>query len=217
MTDSINIEPLVYTLPFHIIRKKWIGSKPTLATLREVSFAESNGHLRFFFSKWSNDFNIGSNGISELCARILNGDDVWVNETEPPLVEPYDSPMSLQVEELRYVVYVLAPGNWQFASRGYPLTMGTKGAGKDTYYDAHRVWGQNPADADQGTPFDDDNVTPRDGCKIAYMIADGLGSRSGEPNGKYVHRLNLHVDLLFGSKRMPIMIDPDIRYPGGSA
>ncbi len=60
--------------------------------------------------------------------------------------------------------------------------------------------------------FGDEDAALRDRCKIAFLAAKGKAAT-------YDHAINLHVDLVFDRVKprlMPLMIDPDVRYPGGS-
>jgi hypothetical protein len=110
---------------------------------------------------------------------------------------------------------------------GRPITVGTKGSSKQAYFNGKRVF-TSATDSDRGTDFDAHPSTARDGSKVAYFIADAHEAGKDEPNNHYDHAINLHVDLIFEAQPplptstsvaryyMPLVIDPDIRYPGGS-
>jgi hypothetical protein len=126
-----------------------------------------------------------------------------------------------------YIIYKLSDRNWQFVRVGRPITVGAKGMNKKAYFNGVRVF-KGAADKDSGTDFNANPPQPRDGSKIAYFIADATEAGKNEPNNHYDHAINLHVDLIFEAKPplpttpptpryfMPLVIDPDIRYPGGS-
>jgi hypothetical protein len=112
------------------------------------------------------------------------------------------------------VIIRLAQGKiWQFCSDQPPFTLGTKAFKADVYREARRFDNgvperiyQQPANSGEFKPV-------ADGSRVAYFIADNRAS------GNFVnHGFNIHVELTFrGSHvRLPIVIDPDIRWPGGS-
>jgi hypothetical protein len=192
------------------------GDTPKWAIVREIDFEVSGRDLRFFFSRGAKNVNLAQTGSFEkLVDDILEGAFTWYGE-DVPIETPYDSPLSLQNKRLTYVVYVLSDGNWQFARRGRPFTIGQRALpaqGKPNIYTNARRVAESYKDADPGSPFEDESAPAKDNCKLGFFIANG------ENRGTYTHPINIHVDLIFeGTKtrHMPLIVDPDVRYPGGS-
>lgn len=214
---------LIVTIPFEEVPEEstTVGT-PTLATVREVDFAtDSAGNLNFFYSRGSNDVDLARyNGIGGLADALIGENFDYDIDREPPLQDPptsdrYFSRLSLRNGELRYVVYALSDRNWQFARLGRPITIGTTAVESAVYLRARRVWATGADGYDEGTEFDADESLARNGSRVAYMIADGAAARQKQE--PYSHRINLHVDLKFSGPRfIPLMVDPDIRFPGGS-
>jgi len=144
-------------------------------------------------------------------------------ELPPDPTKPYGSPLSLKVPDLSYVIYKLSKRSWQFACRGYPLTVGTSSYSRYFCFEASRcapyhtgAIGEGYDGRDQGSAFEVP-VMPRNECKVAFFVVNGTLARANEADGEYEHAFNLHVDLLFADDHhLPIMIDPDVRYPGGA-
>lgn len=124
------------------------------------------------------------------------------------------SPLSLDVEGDAYVVYVLDDNtSWQFCTLGSPFSIENikddSGKMKPEFYACPRRW---DAKANSGV----EGKVPLTGCKIAYMIALCAG------RGDYVDRFNIHLELVVQNQwskvpiYVPIILDPDIRHPGGS-
>lgn len=113
---------------------------------------------------------------------------------------------------LRYVVLKLSSRhNWQFSSSCAPFMMDRSDEGKNRFFEARRF---DPT----GNVID--GAVVQDGCKFAYFIVDPTKFKTNS-QGEFQHRFNIHIDLLEmnGSlidNRIPIIIDPDVRHPGGN-
>jgi len=213
--ETLKIETLpYYQIPPHT------GKRPSWAIVREIDFEVRHNELWFYFSKGSKNIQVGNEAaFGKLIDRILDDGLDWLDVGTPE--PPYASPLSLQNKRFSYIVYVLSSRNWQFGRHGLPITAGKNAQptvpnptpDQFFYTDAYRV-GESFTDKDMGTPFEQEGAEPKDNCKIAYVIAKG-----DKAGAVYSHALNLHVDLIYeGKKRrfIPLMIDPDVRYPGGS-
>jgi hypothetical protein len=191
---------------------------PTVATVREVDVEASGKWVSFFFSRANHFINLATytGGFDQLLKDVQRPDfdfpDDASNRPDPPL-----TPLSLNNQGLTYVIYKLSDKNWQFCRNHPPFSIGPKLTGKKIYCEARRLtpWGtkerviQNPT-TEEWSPVTDD-------CAVAYFIADGrkaLGT-----TGVYTHAINIHVDLVFPGQvpaYTPLIIDPDVRHPGGS-
>ncbi|HWT13731.1 MAG TPA: nucleotide synthetase [Allosphingosinicella sp.] len=196
--------------------------RPEYAVVREIDYKEqtlpgSGGvkELTFYFSRHSKNVKLADDPYKGDFRKLLL--EVCTNapgkgESKPG--KPFNSPLSLLNDKLIYVIYRLSEDkNWQFSREGPPITVGQAAHDLGTYYDAFRV--DKGGYADRGT----DPKFVRDGCRVAHFIADG--AKIVEQAGCYSHPINLHVDLIWteGGREhyMPIIIDPDVRYPGGSS
>lgn len=185
--------------------------RPTLATVREID-ADVDGDISFFFSRGTFNVNLDAytGGLSGLLEDVRTGHFKYTDDTydrpQPPM-----TPLSLNNRRLSYVVYKLRSRNWQFAKNHPPFSIGKKGKDAQVYFEARRVdkYG-NVERVRKRKPVKDD-------CMVAYFIADGF--KAAGFTGQYIHALNIHVDLVFGSRPRgytPLIIDPDVRHPGGS-
>jgi hypothetical protein len=185
---------------------------PPLAIVRKLDYAIWQGpngdELVFYYSDYAPNKRIRSKQeFLALLTSVSTSDADFVGLPSLPQGS-YDSPLTLDSKGvLTYVILKLSDRYWQFARTGRPITIGARGDGARAYYNATRV------DA-HGTPDPTPN-TDKDDHKVAYFIVDGRQIPAPYP---YPHPFNLHVDLRFtgGSGRLPIVIDPDIRHPGGS-
>lgn len=203
-------------LPLREIPDDMTVTYPNYVIVREIDFEVRGSELWFFFSRWSLDKNLNTTSNPESLAALGDViDDIieggyQFDFEQPSIPKPvYTSPLSLMNGRPSWIVYLLSNKNWQFVRRGRPITIGASVPG-GKYSNVRRVPGTGFVDANPGTPFD--AGLPVDGHKIAYFMA--VGQASG-----YADSVNLHVDLIYeGPKKryLPIMIDPDIRWPGGS-
>jgi hypothetical protein len=194
---------------------------PTTAIIREIDFtAPGNNDLYVYYSRYTKPITV----IDEVELRkilISVYDPGFPYDKFAPMApeEPFDSQLSLNNDELRYIIFRLKAGkNWQFAREGWPITIGDEG--KNYFYEAHRV--DRKGIWDKG----DDRKLIRDGCQVAYVIA--AADEVLAKTGAYCHPINLHIDLihevdgLLDGKPikktcyLPLIVDPDVRYPGGS-
>lgn len=225
MTDTPRrtIETNVFTVPFQRPLPLRSSTRPLYAIIREVDYRRegTDDELWFYYSRWSDNVDVPSvNRLEELINDVADRDYRWDHQSPsyPDPTKPFTSLLSLKNTQVSYVIFKLSDKPWQFCGRGRPITVGRKGMQKEAYFEGHRVFsGWN--EKDTGTPFDDPDP-PKNGSKVAYFIADAEKAGRNEPRNEYSHPMNLHVDLrqtVNGDKYyMPIIIDPDVRYPGGS-
>lgn len=189
----------------------------TTVIVRRIDLKIAGSDLRIFFSKSRrinlNDYDDDFTTIlTKLCRNTFR-----FNSRPPKLERPYDSDLSLNNDSLSLIVYQLSSKNFQFGSRGWPITVADKGYGKKAYFDAKRVFFR------QGKIYSDngDSGDPViDGCKVAFFIADHMKANT-EFTGNYSDAINFHIEFYYDDddknrRYIPIIIDPDIRYPGGS-
>jgi len=193
-------------------------ARPTIATVREIDFDldDSKGELSFFYSKA--DFRTPVANAAELqslLTRIRDNTFLWDDDHQKEPKIPYASRLSLRNHEWCYVIFRLARSKkWQFCRDQPPFTLGTKAFKTDLYREARRFEADGTISKVFQDPPQSGTFKPQEeGSRVAYFIADNTTSGDFEDHG-----FNIHVDLLYqGSHvRLPIVIDPDIRWPGGS-
>jgi hypothetical protein len=185
---------------------------PPLAIIRKIDYKIQQGangdELIFYYSDYAPNMRIRSlQDFRDLLRRVSTSNADFVGSPSPPQGQ-YDSPLSLDSKGvLTYVIFKLSDRHWQFARKGPPITIGARGHGARAYFNAIRVDAQGMPDPTPGAE--------KDNHKVAYFIVDGRQIPAPYP---YPHPFNLHVDLRFtgGAGHLPIVIDPDIRHPGGS-
>jgi hypothetical protein len=124
------------------------------------------------------------------------------------------SPLSIRHTGYAYMVFVLDEKNWQFTAEREPFAVQR---GKQDYYlDAKCAWrtGATTAEVQAEPPANAE-------CKVASFISNAALDRK-EPTFKEKFRtpFNFYVSLKLprknGTLYLPLAIDPDVGYPGGS-
>ena len=192
---------------------------PTIATVREIDIEATADWVSFFFSRGTYfvDLTTYSGGFDGLLRDLRNDafifeDDTFNNRPDPPA-----TPLSLNNQGPSYVVYKLADKNWQFCRNHPPFSIGPKLQNSKLYCEARRIapWGAKERIVQDPVTEEWSPVTDR--SMIAYFIADGFAALG--TTGIYTHAINIHVDLVFRAATpayTPLIIDPDVRHPGGS-
>lgn len=194
-------------------------SRIQFATVREVDFMiDGNNKLKFYFSRGINvdlSTNPIRNVLINLCTtgNILPIPNAMGLDRLNPRTEPI---LALKHEYLGYVIYKISAKNWQFGRVGVPITVSDSAKEMDCFFQCRRVFYENSQlTGDKGgTPGHEKN-----GCKVAYLIVDGAKARDPTTDS-YDAGINLNVELVSDEtppRYTPFVIDPDIRYPGGSA
>lgn len=204
------------SLPDHDI----VTSSPNLpgwAIIREIDLridqTVAGREFVFFYSQFKRIMQVAPPGqpgdFNSILRAVCAPGYVFDGGPSVP-VPPYSTLLSLSNHDLlTYVIFKLAPGTWQFAREGRSIKMGDAGHASGAYHDANRV--DRTGTPDPGNPG---NI--KDGCKVAYFIANGPKATA---HGSYPHGFNLYVDLPVTNAptAMPLIMDPDVRYPGGSS
>jgi len=143
--------------------------------------------------------------IQVFIARVINRATI-----RPVSLIDSTSPLDLNCNEQCYIVFQLADyWNWQFDPKGYAFT--TKEYEGFKYFNLiHVIWDpvtQRPVEYPEGE-------APGEGCRLLYFRAQG--TTAGYQDG-----FNLTIELNLGfsdqdKRRTKIVVDPDIRHPGGS-
>lgn len=192
-------------------------ANPDKAIVREVYLKKSGKSLELKFSKRPAIVNLPNNGNGAQFAKLLA--DVAAGHFPYPPNQPGIKPdMALNNQQLSYIVFLLSDDtDWQFAHDYPPISLSPLAHDSGCYFEANRV----DANGDIVPMLDGSgNVVLRDGCRVAYFIADGAAAVATNPAG-YIHPYNLNVDFLeldHGqiAHRLAVTIDPDVRNPGGN-
>ena len=186
--------------------------RPTKMVVLEVDFDIVSNKLKFYYSNiWGPIIVKDGKEFQKKIIEIAAGADLGPSDAHS-YVDPYTSKLSFSNMFYRYIVFVLKNKNWQFAQRGVPIMMQKIALGYDVYFEGRRV---TPSGDIQATG---NGLDPRDLARVAYFVADGekiVNNSTQCP--PYPHGFNLYVDVFDDDDNtvMPLVVDPDIRYPGG--
>lgn len=103
-----------------------------------------------------------------------------------------------------FIFYLSNQRDWRFTRRARAITLGDfDKQEQQNYYGLRHV-------VDEGIT----GAPPTSDCRIAYFIAKKTSDR-------FAHPFNLNIELVYttdteGENTVPMVIDPDVRYPGGS-
>lgn len=199
--------------------RAWVSTigapkRPVVAMVRKVNFSTRGKRILVGFSKAIKSVDVSSpEKLKKLFEEVGSGKFKFKGGISPKPKKPFRCPLSLNNQEYCYVIYMLSNKNWQFASKYYPITIESKAYNKiGAYAEAARI-------SPDGTIVND--MDEKNDCRAAYFIANAQAAYESRTNQTYEHRINLHVDLKFEDDDgkpllMPVIIDPDVRHPGGS-
>lgn len=191
-------------------------NKAIIHELDIVENAQNNRHYDIKFIHHQYNVTVDSNNtISDIIKSLHDGSYPWgLTGGEPALQWPYSNHLSVgnDVKELTYIIYLLSwERNWQFRHVKSPITLSNTAKAKKAYFNSTK-----------GDKRGNEIYLPAvkaDECRVAYIVANA--DKAFGDDREYIDRINLHVDMVSdikGKKHyMPIIIDPDIRYPGGSS
>lgn len=182
---------------------------PTIATVREIDIKINANKIETEYSRANYTVDINNfGGLGAVLQRVANNTLSLPDNPRPKA--PYKSQLSLQNKTYCYVILKLTGKNWQFSRDRDPFSIGLSSTDPEVYFEPRKV------DAQGG-------IVPRgevrDECRIAYFIADG--ATAYDDATAYEDPFNLHLDLIDEDSHgqpspVPIIIDPDVRFPGGS-
>jgi hypothetical protein len=218
LTPELEIFLRMLTEPALPVPDYTTSPRPKYATVRELDIRPSGNRIDILYSRANHIIDLDDISIEDLLKMVASpGYNRYPDEPKPPpnnQNKKYDTPLSLANREWCYVIFKLTAKNWQFAAKRPPVAISVDALKAKVYFEARRVDPNGVADpATIGG-------TTKNGCTVAYVIADGRKATSDNPQG-YSHPFNLHVDIVTedwqgNPSYIPITIDPDIRFPGGS-
>jgi hypothetical protein len=143
-------------------------------------------------------------------------DTIRINAYNPQIPSaPYPRPMDLSLRAPTCFIFRLSRNwNWRFSQKARGATLG-KNVGTDilNYCNLRHVLGNG---TEQPDPFPHNEV-----CRLIYFFAKPIPGAMGGPPATFNHSFNLNIEIVYPddggvANTIPILIDPDVRYPGGS-
>lgn len=153
----------------------------------------------------------GVNDISNLINLIIA--DQYNPQTN---AAAYERPLDLNLSvPTCFIIRLSDSWNWRFSHKVRAVTLGQAvGTAKDNYYNLRHVV---PGQIDQNDPF-----PHQVSCRLAYFVAKPVAGVPQDPSVEFHHPFNLNIEIVFpddskgNPNTIPIIVDPDIRHPGGS-
>jgi len=194
--------------------KRPTGWEPKLISVRLIEiFGGRRSSIEYTLMEEAPISYIGENDLKKKVKKYREKKTVR-NGIEPDHdYEAYGSSpvtsMSLNVEEPTVVVFILkSPKNIYFSRDGTPFSYDPANA-KDCFFEATRV--------DKDGNFHDARQSSVENSRVAYMY---VKPKLGSGVVVYDAPFNIHIDFeglgFESSFRIPVIIDPDVRFPGGS-
>ena len=187
---------------------------PDRYVIRDIDYEVDAGSLQFFFRNPGLALPLPAGGIDEVISLLMRPQFQPSVENFLSLIASSGPQTPLDIElknKSAYIIFRLpSAGNMYFAPRVAALSH--KAAG-DFGYTARLM---------HVGPFGPES-DPVDGCKLIYFMARPRLAGDPPATDPYCHSLNIKTRLLqkphFGTplpRVLDIVLDPDIRYPGGS-
>ena len=187
--------------------EQWNGPAPTRYVVREIEFKVVDRRLLFSYRNDSKAQDLPKGGIATVAKALCRpAAAVAVRAAPvPSLAAAPQTPLDLELQgDPIFIILKLAePVNMTFSANRKAVTH--KNDGDRSHYGRLRHVNRKGQES----------AAPLAGCRLVYFVA-------APPAGNYQHGFNFNVDLeqdpgVDGTRRMlPLSIDPDIRFPGGS-
>ncbi|HYD36646.1 MAG TPA: nucleotide synthetase [Allosphingosinicella sp.] len=182
------------------------GVVPERVIVREISFLMDSDGLQFLYKDAGPAMPLPGGNIDMVIEHLALGKPLPFGDLGDVPMGSDGTPLDLGVTgEAAYVVFKLDPRlNWRFSDNDPVISH--KQAGDAAYYGGLRHVRPNGTYSDR----------PVADCRIVFLVAM-------PPDGEYKHGFNFHVDMIqkphldhVRERILPLIIDPDIRFPGGS-
>lgn len=179
---------------------------PDRVIIREISFLMDSEGLQFLYRDASPASPLPGSNIDTVIDHLATGRPLPILDMGDAAAGFDGTPLDLGVTgEPTYIVFKLDPRlNWRFSDRDAAISH--KNADDAGYYGGLRHVRPNGTHSER----------PVADCRIVFLVAM-------PPSGEYKHGFNFHVDLIqkphldhTKERILPLIIDPDIRFPGGS-
>lgn len=182
------------------------GVVPKRVIIREMSFLMDSAGLQFLYNDATPAMPLPGGNIDMVIEHLVKGKPLPRGDLGDSSAGSDGTPLDLGVTgEPAYVVFKLDPRlNWRFSDNDPVISH--KQANEAAFYGGLRHVRSNGTYSDK----------PVAGCMMVFLVAV-------PPSGNYKHGFNFHVDLIqkphldhTKERILPLIIDPDIRFPGGS-
>ncbi len=182
---------------------------PSRIIVRTIGFEEgANGGFVFVAPDEAHPCD-GFDDIHHMVGDIRNG-----GYTPGPPVELYHRPLDLNLSaDTCFILRLGGSWPWRFRHLIDAVTLGPE-ADQDNYFNLRHVLDD---DVGRREPF-----PHLDRCTLCYFIARPPQDVIDNPGeAEFADPFNLNIDFVYpdgGTKpnTVPVVIDPDVRYPGGS-
>jgi hypothetical protein len=179
---------------------------PERVIIREISFLMDSDGLQFLYRDAAMASRLPGANIDTVIEHLATGKPLPLVDMGDGAAGSDGTPLDLGVTgEPTYIVFKLDPRlNWRFSDNDPVISH--KNEDDSVYYCGLRHVRPNGSSSDR----------PVADCMIVFLVAE-------PPSGEYKHGFNFHVDLIqkprldhTQERILPLIIDPDIRFPGGS-
>lgn len=193
--------------------------QPNKAIMLEVTLKNNSPNFEFRYNRYWEKTLSGPDKHNDFLNWILtffsptppSGVLMTRFDSTPNLRKP--SKMSFKCKDIVYLAFKLDPAlNWRFTADGAPISMDKFWETKNVFFNV-----KNFDEAGKETIPSRNNA-----YKYAYMIVDSPKGTPGGSGTPIEARFNLHVDFVEDpanddSPYVPVILDPDVRNPGGNA
>jgi len=177
--------------------------------VRELGFVPLSDRGPFGYISRGLPYTYSAGGLISILTQLRNG-SFQANGSLNPGARPLDLTLN---EQTCFVLFMRSLGDancdWRFSTEAKAIMLGdfkTYDSEKSGYFNLRHVHpggGESP-----------DHYAPGDQCRIVYFFA------KRPTRTEFFHPININIEMVYppdqaGNKNtVPIIIDPDIRYPG---
>lgn len=182
---------------------------PTFGLLCEVDFRPVGNRIIFYYRNMGTFQVSVARPIETIVREIATG--AWLPPDFPGTSgSPRKSSLSLHNRQQAYIVMMLnSTKEWQYSREAPCFTLFA-----DPRIDLRSYYSKPTAVAPNGDVIGP--IAGSSGSKLAFFIADG-GRSNADQQGVNEDRFNIHVDFNEDAQKYtPVVIDPDVGYPGGT-
>jgi hypothetical protein len=204
MEASVN--PVTGTIDQYPIRLRRVGDPdPVRILVRHIDMVPRDQGGPFVFVGPDQAWPYSANRLTQILDGLRQG-----RYASRPPVSRCDRPLDVNCSDTTLFIFRLSDNwDWRFAAKAKGVTLGwfANSGERDNYFDLRHVLDDS---AGSEVPFEHPDM-----CKIVYFTAKKT------PNS-FAHAFNINVEIVYpddplgNPNTLPIVIDPDVRHPGGS-
>ncbi|MFL6857916.1 MAG: hypothetical protein ACJ8EB_08420 [Allosphingosinicella sp.] len=195
------------------------GQEPNHVVCWVLKMKVSGSKIAFVYHKaWSFDMAAGKTIVDYIREYALDPDLLRGHTPNAPIDrDKTKTDLSIRSQERAYCVIITAHDNLYFSTRSEPFMVEKSGTSPDN--DAYYT---NPLCG----WFDSSGLfktgrTAGDGCRVAAFIADAAADGGASNPQDFSTSFNIYLDIAQTQtgdptiRRLPLIVDPDVGYPGG--